>query len=251
VLSPGDVVGQRYRVLAQISSGSTGRVYRAVDDALDTSVALKVFPHAGPADRREVAAIARLNHPNVVRVYDIVDLEGGLCIVQEWVAGPSLDTLLGEHGQLDLATTTDVAIDVARALGHAHGQGIVHRDIKPSNVLRAADGRFKLVDFGSVGQLDVATGLTSSGQLAGTPYFMSPEQLTGAPQGPASAHGVPTARFSATAVTQTQPVSCDRAADRGVVRKHQAGPDLAFPRKRRCARSAPRPPGRSRIRSTG
>jgi hypothetical protein len=186
VLSPGDTVGGRYRVVERIASGLTGQVYRAHDDALRIPVALKVFPDAGAADRREAAAIARLDHPNVVRVYDVVDFEGGLCLVQEWVAGPSLERLLADDGRLDLSTVTQVATDVALGLEHAHRQGIVHRDVKPSNVLRDGAGRFKLVDFGSVGQLEVSTGLTSAGQLAGTPYFMSPEQLTGAPQGPAS-----------------------------------------------------------------
>jgi serine/threonine protein kinase len=176
----------KYTVQSRIGGGSMVVVYKCSQPGLDRPVAVKVM--ASPADarierfQREARAAARLTHANVVQVYD-VGSEGGLhYIVMEYVDGRSLDELIGTP-VLTLEKTLGILFAVARALQSAHEQGIIHRDIKPSNILIHRSGQPKLADFGLAKSLDDVESLSGSGDLIGTPRYMSPEQVLEAPEG--------------------------------------------------------------------
>lgn len=185
----------RYRLLERIGAGGMGQVYRAHDPGMDRTVAIKVL---SPGTRsqydterfaREARATARLSHPNIVDVIEAgVDELGNPYLVREFVEGDSLETIL-RRGPLAHADAMAVATSVCSALAAAHESGVVHRDIKPSNVLIPGGNQFdraKLSDFGLVGTLGIRTGETRSGEIFGTPYYMSPEQLQGEKQSAAT-----------------------------------------------------------------
>ncbi len=184
MLAKGDRVG-RYVVDAAVGSHGGVDVYRGHDPQLDRAVAVKLLPGTNQRFHREPRATALLNHPNIVATLDVFDHDGRLCIVREWV-DTSLEAVLAEKPSLGLEETLRVGRDVAAALVHAHARGVLHRDIKPANVLLTAMGSHKLVDFGSAGLLQQETAATATGQIAGTPLYMAPEQLTGDPQTAAS-----------------------------------------------------------------
>lgn len=184
-LSLGTVVGH-YTVIEHVADGTIAEVYRGRDERQDRVVALKLLPEMSEQSRREAVTVAALDHPNIVSTFDVIEYNGRLCLVQEWIEGHTLADELGPAGQLGVTETIRLGHDVACALSYAHREGILHRDIKPSNVLRTAAGTYKLVDFGAFGRVQAETGTTRAGEIAGTPLYMSPEQITGAPQSPAS-----------------------------------------------------------------
>ena len=178
----------RYRILSELGRGSMARVYLAVDPNIDRKVALKVLDPRNPTSQEMVDAIekrflieataaARLDHPSAVAIYDAdVDAETGESyIAMEWVDGTSLRDRLSAGGPLPLTEAVDIALQVAGALDAAHRQGLIHRDVKPANILMNRQGRAKLSDFG-IAKLDDLE-LTTTGQVLGTPLFMSPEQI--------------------------------------------------------------------------
>jgi serine/threonine protein kinase len=173
----------KYRVLGRIGSGAMGVVYKCAQPGLDRPVAVKVLLAAAHANadqikrfEREARSAARLTHPNVVHVYD-VGRDGELYFfVMEYVAGGSLDRLIGTP-TLTIERTLRLLYPVAKALQSAHDRGLVHRDIKPSNILLTTTGQPKLADFGLAKSLDGGTLLSASGDLIGTPRYMSPEQV--------------------------------------------------------------------------
>jgi hypothetical protein len=174
-----------YEILGELGRGGMGVVYRARHRKLNRVVALKVIRaagYAGPTDlerfRAEAEAVARLQHPNIVQLFDSGEHNGLPFFTLELVPGGSLaDRLRGtplppqEGGRL--------VEQVARGLQHAHEQGIVHRDLKPQNVLLAADGTPKVTDFGLARRTEVGSGLTATGAVLGTPSYMAPEQAAG------------------------------------------------------------------------
>jgi serine/threonine-protein kinase len=160
-------------------------VYRATDTVLDRTVALKSLPAELLANQdlvrrfqREAKLLAALTHPNIVGVYDLVSQDGQLYMAMELVRGRDLSALLEERGRLSEAEAVDIALQCARALSHAHGEGIIHRDFKPDNVLLTADGTAKVTDFG-IAKSQSGPRMTQTGALMGTPYYMSPEQSSG------------------------------------------------------------------------
>jgi len=176
---------QNYQIVKPVGSGGMSTVYQAVDDKLKRTVALKMLhPHlcneplAVERFRREALSAAKLDHPNIVRIYDYLIENNVHCIVMEFVPGLDIETIVKRRGQLDFKTAQYIMHKVAVALKAAHQQGLMHRDVKPSNILLHEDGRVMLSDFGLVKHsMDVS--LTVDNAVAGTPAFMSPEQISG------------------------------------------------------------------------
>src|ERR1700757_3426931 len=179
----------RYRVEKLLGSGAMGEVYRAYDPAIDRLVAIKVLrPELiGGSDseqllqrfRREARAAGRRFHPNIVAIWDFGDDNGMPFLAMEYVEGRSLGELIKSSGQLTPDRGVKIIMQVLSALGFAHENGIVHRDVKPSNIMVLQNGQVKVADFG-IARID-ASDLTIVGDLLGTPAYMAPEQLSGAP----------------------------------------------------------------------
>ncbi len=190
-LEPGTLVDGRYRVEEKVGQGGTGAVYRATQTTMSRSVALKCLSPQLAADeqsvarfRREAMAITQLGHPNVVTVYDLGSLpDKGLYLALEFLDGPTLRAKLLEKGRLSPARAVHIAGQICDALEAAHSREIVHRDLKPENVLlthHAGNVDFvKVVDWG-LARL-AGSGITSTGEVFGTPAYMAPEQIKGVP----------------------------------------------------------------------
>jgi hypothetical protein len=175
----------RYQVVRRIGSGGSSEVYEVRDRQLDEPAALKVVSEGrGMSGRvvREVEAAAALSHPNIVALYDWFGDGENSYLVWELVDGESLDRLMGELGDGDVAA---IGAELLEALAFAHGQGIIHRDVKPQNVMLDRSGHVKVMDFGIARLLDGDT-LTAEGDVIGTVAYMSPEQASGHRVGPQS-----------------------------------------------------------------
>jgi tRNA A-37 threonylcarbamoyl transferase component Bud32 len=174
----------RFQLRELLGDGGSGQVFLAYDPRLDRDLALKVLRKSDPGERvmerffREARAAARLEHPNIVSVYDAGCEEGRCWIAYQFVGGR---TLLRQREQQRLETAAAVRIirDLADALDHAHQQGIYHRDLKPSNIIIDEQGRPHLTDFGLARRADLNSDLTRDGAVLGTPVYMSPEQASG------------------------------------------------------------------------
>ncbi|MDG9691722.1 Stk1 family PASTA domain-containing Ser/Thr kinase [Streptomyces mutabilis] len=178
----GQVLDGRYRVEARIAVGGMATVYRAVDTRLDRVLALKVMHPTLAADAtfverfiREAKSVARLDHPNVVQVYDQGAEGAYVYLAMEYIAGCTLRDVLRERGALRPRAALDILEPVLAALGAAHRAGFVHRDMKPENVLIGDDGRVKVADFGLVRAVDTVTNTT--GAVLGTVSYLAPEQI--------------------------------------------------------------------------
>ncbi len=183
-LPQGSVFADRYEILADVGRGGMGRVYRARHLGLAKEVALKVLA-SGPAEyearfAREARAIARLDHPNCVRVLDHGNADGVQYIAMELLDGQTLGTAIRE-GRFEQDRAVAIARQLLLALSHAHGQGVIHRDIKPENIVLARDGkRAVLIDFG-LAALANELPLTGAGMCIGSPSYLAPERLLGQP----------------------------------------------------------------------
>ena len=182
----------RYRILQKLGSGGMANVYLAEDEELGRRVAIKILNDRHASDesfverfRREAKNAAGLSHPNIVSVYDRGEAEGTYYIAMEYLDGRSLKERIVGEGALSIPAAIEVTRQILRALGFAHGRGIVHRDIKPHNVLLAQDApgdgepRFKVTDFGI--SRTTASQMTEAGSIVGTAQYLSPEQARGAP----------------------------------------------------------------------
>ena len=185
------LVGKRFGnclLQRRIGAGAMGYVYLAHHVGLNKPVAIKIMSAeligtVGNVQRflREAQMAASLEHPNVVQVFDVGEANGLYYLAMQFVEGRSLDKLLESKGKLDVREANNIVKKIALALGAAHKLGIVHRDIKPANVLLSKDGQIKVADFGLARSNDSGQSLSLTGQIVGTPYYMSPEQAQGIP----------------------------------------------------------------------
>jgi serine/threonine-protein kinase len=191
----------RYQLLRVLGRGAMGLVYEGVDPKLNRRVAIKVILTSridDPALRAEYSsrfiheaqAVARLNHPNIVTVYDFGEENGIAYLVMELIAGEELSSYFDESQAFQLEFTLEDSVrmtcELLDAVGYAHQHGIVHRDIKPANVMLNAQLMVKLTDFGVARMQDVNANHTEAGTMVGTPSYMSPEQIAGQAVGPRS-----------------------------------------------------------------
>jgi serine/threonine protein kinase len=178
----GKIIDGRYKILDFIGQGGSASVYRALQITLDRVVALKILnPFPDNESRKlfesEARAMAKLNHPNLLAVFDSGVTEGSTYLAMEFIDGLSLKSLLADGRPLASGEVLKVAQQAGSALTYAHQKGIVHRDLNPSNILISAkDGRVVVSDFGLVLESE-DTGLTQAGLIVGTPAYMSPEQI--------------------------------------------------------------------------
>jgi len=185
-----ELVGRKlgkYTLEASLGEGGMAAVYRSHHPQFNRPVAIKILPPTIGQDpsfrarfEREGRTIAGMNHPNIIRVYDIDEADGLFYMVMDLLPGGTLESRLREGG-LDRKWSTDVVVKMAEALEYAHSRGVIHRDIKPSNILLDADGQPVLADFGiaRLVQGEGEANLTAAGMVMGTPAYMAPEQLSG------------------------------------------------------------------------
>ena len=192
VVDSGRLVVGRYRLATLLGRGGMGRVWLAEDELLRRRVALKqvVLPdhapeHVHASALAEARAAARLDHDNVVKVYDVVEDCGDHWIVMELLSGRTMADALASDGPLPTAQVRWIALHLVDALGAVHRVGLVHSDVKPANVQLCDDGRVVLMDFGIAAAIDDGQTLSSEA-LAGSPAYMSPERARGDAVGPAS-----------------------------------------------------------------
>lgn len=178
----------KYEVRRLLGQGSVGAVYLAFDPLIEREVAIKVLrpglsedPTALLRFLSEARSVGQLNHPNAIAIYEIGEENHEYFIVMELAQGGTVLNMVREQGSLSLREACDVTIQAARGLEAAHNHGLIHRDVKPENLMLSPEGTVKLVDFGLAKLVD-RTGdlsLTTTGQVMGTPVYMSPEQITG------------------------------------------------------------------------
>ena len=174
----------KYKIQELVGEGAMGTVYRAVDSVIGRTVAIKVMNASIARQQdhrqrflREAQAAGSLQHPNVVTIYDLGELDGHLFIAMEYVHGTDLERLMTGAEPLKLQSKLDIIVDVLMGLSYAHKHGIIHRDIKPANVRVGEDGHAKIMDFG-VAHL-ASSDMTRTGIVVGTPSYMAPEQVMG------------------------------------------------------------------------
>jgi serine/threonine protein kinase len=185
VLSPGSTFAG-YEVQSVVGLGGVGVLYRARQLRLDRPVALKLVEPEVARDpvvrerlRREARAVASIDHPNVVPLYEAGEEDGTVYIATRWIEGTELGALIHDEGPLDPVLAARTAAQIAAALDTAHGKGLVHRDVKPSNVILTDEGHVYLTDFGLAKRAQTAPGLTKADQMLGTVDYVAPEQIEG------------------------------------------------------------------------
>jgi len=195
-IDTGQLIAEHYRLVERIGSGGTGVVWRATDERLRRSVAIKqiqIKPSLPEAERgimrqraiREARNAARFQHPNAIVVFDITEHDGDPCLVMEYLQSSSLAAVLAAQGTLPLTQVARIGEQVASALIAAHNAGIVHRDVKPGNVLLDDHGTVKITDFGISRAAGDAT-LTETGLICGTAAYLAPEVARGSDPTPAA-----------------------------------------------------------------
>ncbi|MFE5092118.1 protein kinase [Streptomyces sp. NPDC056638] len=192
----GLVLAGRYRLGEVLGRGGMGKVWRAHDEVLHRTVAVKELTaglYVAEADRivlhartqKEARAAARITHPGVVTVHDVIEYDDRPWIVMQYVDGPSLADAAKESGEIEPREAARIGLHVLGALRAAHGAGVLHRDVKPGNVLLASDGRVLLTDFG-IAAIEGDSTITRTGELVGSIDYLAPERVRGGDPGPAS-----------------------------------------------------------------
>jgi serine/threonine-protein kinase len=178
-------LGSRYELHGLLGRGGMGAVYRATDTTLERQVAIKVLPPEYALDEtfvtrfeREARTAAKLDHPGIIPIYAVEHQHDLYYFVMKYVKGRGLDDLIPEGG-MELEFAREILWESAVALGHAHARDVVHRDIKPANIMIDEEGRALITDFGISKATQAATQLTATGEVIGTPHYMSPEQAKG------------------------------------------------------------------------
>ncbi|MFH8514937.1 serine/threonine-protein kinase [Streptomyces gelaticus] len=192
----GLVLAGRYRLGEVLGRGGMGKVWRAHDEVLHRTVAVKELTaglYVAEADRivlhartqKEARAAARITHPGVVTVHDVIEYDNRPWIVMQYVDGPSLADAAKEAGEIEPREAARIGLHVLSALRAAHGAGVLHRDVKPGNVLLAKDGQVLLTDFG-IAAIEGDSTITRTGELVGSIDYLAPERVRGGDPGPAS-----------------------------------------------------------------
>jgi len=189
-----NLIGQslgRYHILEKLGEGGMATVYKAYDTRLEADVAVKVIrtdkftpevlARALKRFEREAKALARLTHPNIVKVSDYGEYEGSPYLVMPYLPGGNLKAFLKQRGHLLWQEAVKLLLPIAEALDYAHSQNVIHRDVKPSNILLTERGQPMLTDFGvaKVLEEEATIDLTGTGMGVGTPEYMAPEQFQG------------------------------------------------------------------------
>ena len=186
---PDQIPGGRYHIVDRLSTSAIGAVYKALDTVLDRPVAVKCVRLDTPLAEqspdelrerfvREARVAARLQHPNIVTIHDIVATPDRGYIIMEFIEGRTLESLIESEGRLPLSTAIKILSQLSSALDYAHGHNVVHRDVKPANILVSASMYVWVTDFG-IAKSELSTNLTMAGGVLGTPDYMSPEQAKG------------------------------------------------------------------------
>ena len=181
--APGQILAERYRIVALAGRGGMGEVYRAEDLKLSQVVAIKFLPESLAQDatalsrfHSEVRIARQVSHPNVCRVFDVGDTDGVMFLTMEFVDGEDLASVVRRIGRLSPDKASDIARQMCAGLAAAHERGVVHRDLKPANVMLDGAGKIRITDFGLAG---IAASIQGAEVRAGTPAYMAPEQLAG------------------------------------------------------------------------
>jgi tetratricopeptide (TPR) repeat protein/predicted Ser/Thr protein kinase len=192
VLPAGLEIGKRYRVKSLLGMGGMGAVYLVHDKGLDRDVALKLIRSDIAEDtevlerfKREIQLSSRVTHPNVLRVFDLGESDGIKFLTMQFVDGKDLSTILKKQGKLPTERLLSIFRQAAEGLKAAHDQGVIHRDLKPQNIMIDATDHVYVTDFGLAKSAE-QSGMTQTGAVIGTPFYMSPEQVKGEPVGPQS-----------------------------------------------------------------
>ncbi len=184
------VFNGRYKIIEKVGGGGMADVYRAEDQVLGRTVALKILHKQFASDegflerfRREARAAAKLTHPNIVSIYDVGEDGGVHFIVMEYVHGMTLKKLIQKDAPLSTEKVVHIAMQIAKAMEFAHEHEIIHRDIKPQNVIITDNGEIKVTDFG-IARAGSSSTMTRTGAVMGTAHYISPEQAQGSIVGP-------------------------------------------------------------------
>ncbi|HXG58532.1 MAG TPA: serine/threonine-protein kinase [Thermoanaerobaculia bacterium] len=176
---------ERFVVESLLGRGGMGAVYKARERALDRSVALKIVPEHRSQDvhfverfRREARIAARLRHPRIVSVHEVGTMGPFPYFSMDYIEGGTLRSVVQRRRSLSPEDAISIVAEVCRAVAHAHGKGVIHRDLKPENVMIDSEGDVFVMDFG-LARVSEEPALTQSGAIMGTPFYMSPEQLSG------------------------------------------------------------------------
>jgi serine/threonine protein kinase len=185
----------RYEILGELGRGDMGVVYRAYDPLIDRYVAIKTIDLQKLSDQQkeeykarfyqEAKAAGRLNHPNIITIYDLGRKGDIAYIAMELMEGPELQDIAAENAPLSIGEKVEIGFQIAAGLAYAHEHGVIHRDIKPSNIMVLRGMHVKIADFG-IARMESALWRTQVDRIMGSPLYMSPEQVQSHPIGPAS-----------------------------------------------------------------